>query len=565
MWSAAVAAQSLKEFAWPPEIVPKWVPSSRQGMTATNFRFPDWLEKPSARYAASALSGLLLCACFPLVNWSALVWVACLPLLVAVVIEKRWLRGFWLGYLAGAVFLLGSCYWFVNVMEGYGGLNPLVAVGVLFLFVIIFSTFYGVFGFVEAAVARRSVNTALFLSPFLWVALELARTYLITGFPWNLLGYAVRPIGLEQLASVTAVYGLSFLAVATSALIAWVLLVPSRRLSWMAVWVAALVVGNWLLRPPPPQPGPNVALLVQPDVPLGEGAMEKWAPWIDPVPLESLVEDSVEAAREAGAPSSKPPLLVWPESSAPFFYGRDPVFRGALETMAKQAGAYVITGTVTFLGSGTSQPQNAAVLLAPDGQLVLHYVKIHLVPFGEYVPWWAFPGKVGKITAQAGDFVPGNSVRVAATPEGVIGIFICYEAIFPQLVRKFAATGAGVLVNISDDGWYGNSSAPFQHFEMARFRAIENGRFLLRGTNNGITAIVDPYGRIRKEIPRNQSGILTGHFRYLSKKTFYTEHGDVFAWSCIAVAAGMILALMVLPGYGGARTAEIQKDGEAKS
>jgi len=154
-------------------------------------------------------------------------------------------------------------------------------------------------------------------------------------------------------------------------------------------------------------------------------------------------------------------LLIWPESSAPFLYGRDPVFRGAIESMAKQAHAYVISGTVTFAGRGNNQPQNAAVLLAPDGQLLLHYVKIHLVPFGEYVPWWAFPGKVGKITAEVGDFVPGKSVKVARTSEGVIGIFICYEAIFPQLVRKFAADGAGVLVNISDDGWYGDSSAPF--------------------------------------------------------------------------------------------------------
>jgi len=535
-------------------------------MTTTDFSLPDWFKKPSVRYGASILSGLLLFACFPLVNWTALVWVACLPLLAAVVSARRRSSGFWLGSLAGAVFLSGSCYWFVSVMEGYGGLNPMVAVGVLILFVTVFSTFYGVFGLIETAVARRSVGAALFLSPFLWVAMELARTYLITGFPWNLLGYAVRPVGLEQLASIAAVYGLSFLAVATSALVAWVLLEPIRRVSWIAlvVWVAALAAGNWLLQPPPAGPEPNVVLLVQPDIPLGEAAMDNWVPWVSPGPLNSLVEESVEASRESGASPSSPPLLVWPESSAPFYFNRDPVFRGAMENMAKQSGAYVISGTVTFLGQGTSQPQNAAVLLAPDGRMLLQYDKIHLVPFGEYVPWWAFPGKVGKITAEVGNFVPGKSVQVARTPEGVIGIFICYEAIFPQLARKFAADGAGVLVNISDDGWYGNSSAPFQHFEMARFRAIENGRFLLRGTNNGITAIVDPYGRIRKEIPRNQFGILTGHFRYLSKKTFYTKHGDVFAWFCAAVAAGMILALMILPGSRRARPAEIQDNREEK-
>ena len=535
-------------------------------MTTTHLSLANWFRRPSARYAASILSGLLLYACFPLVNWTALVWVACLPLLIAVVTERHRASGFWLGYLSGAVFLSGSCYWFVGVMEGYGGLGPLVAAGVLALFVIVFSTFYGVFGLIETCVARRSVNAALFMSPFLWVALELARTYLITGFPWNLLGYAVRPVGLEQLASVTAVYGLSFLAVTASAIVAWVLLAPRRKTSWAAlsIWVAALVIGNWLLMPPSPQPEPNVAVMLQPDIPLGEAAMEKWVPWLNPEPLDSLVVKSVRAARTPEAKSGMPPLLVWPESSAPFYFTRDPIFRGAMEVMAKEADAYVITGTVTFAGKGTSQPQNAAVVLGPDGQELLQYDKIHLVPFGEYVPWWAFPGKVGKITAQVGNFVPGKSVRVAKTPEGVIGVFICYEAIFPQLVRKFAADGAGVLVNISDDGWYGNSSAPYQHFEMARFRAIENGRFLLRDTNNGITAIVDPYGRVQKEIPRNQVGILTGHFRYLSKKTFYTEHGDVFAWSCVAVAAGMFLVLGILPGFKRARQTEIQADREEK-
>jgi apolipoprotein N-acyltransferase len=532
-------------------------------MTVANLSFLTWFKRPLARYAASVLSGLLLFMCFPLVDWNALVWVACLPLLIALVFENRWLQGFWLGYVAGAAFLAGSCYWFVIVMQGYGNLNPALAVGVLVLFVIVFSTFYGVFGLLLTGVARRSIGAALIVSPFLWVSAELARTYLVTGFPWNLLGYAVRPTGLQQVASVTAVYGLSFVAVSTSALLAWALLQPGRS-AWVALaaWVLLLVAGNWLLQPPPPQPEPIVVLLVQPDIPLGEAAMDTWEPWTNPAPLEGLVEASVKAVRASGATAAVPPLLVWPETSAPFLYGRDPVFRGALQSMAKQAHAYVISGTVTFAGQGNSQPQNAAVLLAPDGQLLLHYVKIHLVPFGEYVPWWAFPGKVGKITAQVGDFEPGKSVEVARTPEGVIGIFICYEAIFPQLVRKFADKGAGVLVNISDDGWYGNTAGPFQHFEMMRLRAIENGRFVLRGTNNGITAIIDPYGRIRKQIPRNQHGILTGHFRYLSKKTFYTEYGDVFAWFCVAVAAGIVLLMTMVPGSRLGRPAEIQRNFE---
>ena len=511
-------------------------------MTSINPSLPDWLGKPAVRFAASGLSGAFLFACFPWINWSWLVWVACVPLIVVLVTEKRPAYGFLLGYGSGAVFLAGSCYWFVGVMRHYGGLSFPVGVGVLALFVALFSTFYGAFGLIEVKVARRSRGSALLLSPFLWVALELARTYLFTGFPWNLLGYAVRPAGLEQIASVTAVYGLSFVAVAMSALLAWALLGPGSQVRWMALGacVALLVIGNHLLFPPPPVSGPDVALLTQPNIPLG--GSQNWVPWINPEPMDALVERSVNAAQAPEALAKNPPLIVWPEDPAPFYFNRDPVFRGAMEVMAKEAHAYVVAGTITFEGEGNSRPKNSAVILAPDGRELLQYDKIHLVPFGEYVPWWAFPGKVGKITSQVGDFVPGDLIRVAGTREGRIGVFICYEAIFPQLVRKIVAAGAGVLVNISDDGWFGDSSAPYQHFEMARFRAIENRRFLLRSTNDGITAIVDPYGRVQEEIPRHQAGILTGRFRYLAGKTFYTVHGDVFAWSSVGVALGLILA-----------------------
>jgi apolipoprotein N-acyltransferase len=165
---------------------------------------------------------------------------------------------------------------------------------------------------------------------------------------------------------------------------------------------------------------------------------------------------------------------------------------------------------------------------------------MHLVPFGEYVPGWAFPGKVGKITSEVGNFVPGSGYQVARTPQGAVGIFICYESIFPQLVRRLVSGGAEVLVNISNDAWFGNSSAALQHLEMARLRAIENCRYLLRATNDGITAVVDPYGRVIDQLPRHQLMALHGHFTYLSGRTFYTAHGDVFAWLCVIVTVGTV-------------------------
>jgi apolipoprotein N-acyltransferase len=511
---------------------------------------------PFLRWAAAALSGVLMFACFPRPNWNLLVWVACLPLLAALLSERSLARAFGLAYLSGSIFLAGSCYWFIEVIERYGKLSSTLAVGVLVLFVIVFATFFGLFGLAEAWMARRSISRALFLSPFLWVSMEIARTYLITGFPWNLLGYAVSASGLRQLASVTAVYGLSFLGVATSALLAGTWLTP-RRKAWgiaLACWVALLAASDLIFSPPVPPQGADQVYLLQPNVPLDESALEGWVPWRDRSQLEGLVGRTVQAAcqglptiagpgmdcsgaRTASTPSS--PLLIWAENPAPFYFDRDPIFREAIERMARSTHAYVVFNTVTFAAQDATQPRNSAMVLDPEGRLLLEYDKIHLVPFGEYVPWWAFPGKVGKITSEIGDFVPGSKYQVADARAGKIGVFICYEAIFPQLVRRLVEAGAGVLVNISNDTWYGDSSAAFQHLEMARLRAVENGRFLLRATNDGITAVVDPYGRIVTRLPRHQPLVLAARFDYLGRKTFYTAHGDLFAWLCIAVAAGM--------------------------
>ncbi len=494
------------------------------------------LSSAVSRFVASALSGMLLFACFPLLAWHFLAWVAIAPLLAALLSEPRPGRGFWLGYVAGAVFFSCSCQWFVDVMELHGGLTPVLAWGVLGLFALLFAVFFGAFGWAVAWAAVRLQTRALVLVPFLWVAAELGRTHLFTGVPWNLLGYAVQSDGLRRVATVTAVYGLSFLATATSTLIAWVLLEPRRKSARVSLlgWSVVLIAANWLLAPPALTPGSRVAHLVQPNIGMGVEEVVKWAPWSNPERLERLVETSIASARRDGSPK---PFIIWPENPAPFYFERDPIFRAAAERMARDAGAYAVVGSVNFADPEHRQPKNTAMVLDPQGRVVLAYDKIHLVPFGEYVPVWAFPDLVGKITHEAGNFVPGSSYRAAETSEGAMSLFICYESIFPQLVRRLVPEGPAVLVNISNDAWFGDTAAAAQHLEKARLRAIENRRYLLRATNDGITCIIDPYGRIIARIPRHEFAVLTGRFDFVAGKTFYTRHGDVFAWACVAIVA----------------------------
>ena len=515
------------------------------------------------RWVAGAVSGFFLVACLPKLNLHPLVWIATFPLLLVLAGEASPWRAFGWGYLSGAIFFAGSCYWFVEVTRQYGGLSLSLALTGLVLFVMVFSVLFGTFGLITGWVARRSAALALLLSPFLWVAMEIARTYVITGFPWNLLGYAVQSAGLRQIACVTGVYGLSFLAATTSALGAWTFL--RWRTRWprllLVGWVALLLIGNWVFAPPLPAKGPNLALLVQPNVPLDEGAATAWAPWINPTKLNQLVNLSLDALsdqeRRDEITSDKmrpphvvtPPLIIWAENPAPFYFTRDPVFRNAVERMARQGGAYVVVNTVVPLGSAHSQITNSAVVVDPEGREILQYDKMHLVPFGEYVPSWAFPDKIGKIAAEAGNFVPGTSYRVAQTPEGTIGVFICYEDIFPQLVRRLALAGAQVLVNISNDAWFYDAAAS-QELEMARFRAIENRRYLLRATNDGITALIDPYGRVEKRIARHRMMVLPANFSYCRGQTFYTKQGDAFAWLCLALAVVMVLVAASLPRQG---------------
>jgi apolipoprotein N-acyltransferase len=504
------------------------------------------LASARVRYLAAALSGVLLALCFPNYNLSFLVWIAPLPLLLAVIHEPNLARAYRLGALTGVLFLALSLYWFDFVMENYGHVPRAGAVAVMLLFFLVDSSYWGVFALIMAWIARRSPRLALMVGPFLWVTMELAETYgYFGGFPWNLVGYAVQAQGLRQFASVTGVYGLSFLPWGASTLAAGTVVSEPqfrrRNAMILVLWLAGITLYNYHLQPPAPAQGHEIAVLVQPNVPLNEAA-DDWAPGVNPAPLRQLQELTLNKLQQYPRGDATP-LLVWSENSAPFFFGRDPIFRTAMQNLARQAQAYLIFGTTNFVGGDTSRPLNSANVLDPAGSLILQYDKIHLVPFGEYVPSW-LDHLVGKITSEAGNFVAGSNDAPAATKQGAVGLSICYEEIFPQLVRRLSPSGPSVLVNISDDGWYGDSSARYQSLEMARLRAIENHRYMLRATNDGVTAVIDPYGRVLDSLPKRQQAALAVRFDYLSVETPYHALGDLFAGLCLAVA-GITIAVRV--------------------
>jgi apolipoprotein N-acyltransferase len=390
----------------------------------------------------------------------------------------------------------------------------------------------------KEAKSRSGITRTLIAAPFLWVAVELIRSRII-GLPWDLLGNAqVNNIPLTRLATVTGVYGLSFEIMVVNTAFAAAILTRQRRKALLgaAVFAAAALQLSVFVQPPP-VPASYSATLVQPNLSLDEN-------WTSQRFRQTLAAmQALSLAPAAGRPATDlaVDLIVWPESPGPF-WANEPAFRTAASQLAIQSRAYLIAGALAVdeasVKAGQVDPEpllNTAVLITPDGHWVASYDKIHLVPFGEYVPYRSVLGFAHQLTREVGNFVPGWRRTVFDMGSYKMGPFICYESIFPNEIRQFALQGAQVFVNISDDAWYGRTGAPGQHLNMARMRAIENDRWLLLGTNNGITAAVDPFGRIVEQAPRNVFTALNTHFGIVTTTTFYTRHGDWFAWLCVII------------------------------
>lgn len=528
-------------------------------------------------WVAAVLSAGLMELPFPLAGpmppWrSVFGWFGLAPLLWAVLSSqqetsaKPLRKAFLLSYACGVLWYAGNCYWVRDVMQQYGDM-PLLAPELLLLgFSLVLGAYFGLFGLAVALVhkATKSTGLALALAPAFWAGLELAAAR-ITSVPWDQLGYSqVDNMLVSQLAPWTGVYGISFLLVAVNALLAAGLLLESRKKKQICAALgvlAAAIGGAGLMLQPPHEATTATAVLIQPNLDVGNPSL--WtdaAEWNEHIARFAKLADQqcttfIAGIPQTGAPSGEivcppnnthPDLVAWPESPAPFFES-DPRFQQAVAQIARQTESPVVIGAIGMdyhPESGWNE-FNSAIVMSPTGARVGRYDKIHLVPFGEYVPFSRLLFFARKLTGKVSRFDRGEDRKVfrLGTQSGTsrrYGVFICYEAVFADEVRQFAQLGAEVLVNISDDGWYGDTSAPWQHLNMARMRAIENRRWILRDTNNGVTAAIDPYGRVMQSIPRHAEDALPAQYGFRDDITFYSAHGDVFASACAIL--GLVVA-----------------------
>jgi len=531
---------------------------------------------PVRLWALAAVSGVLQVLSFPIAGpvpaWrSALCWFALAPLLWALLDRDKegsqltLRQAAALGYLNGFVWYLGNCYWIYQTMYLYGGLDKPVAAGILVLFCLYLGLYNLLFAvLVVAARSRLGRIGALLISPFAWVAVELARAR-ITGFPWDLLGIAQvdNPV-LTRLAPITGAYGLSFVIALVNAL--WLLRVPIRERRYARPVLTVVIVAGFVfyvsglrrLQRTNLTEATAQATLVQENLEVGAEAkgpqpttqqmLESFS-WLSLHPGNRLFLGMPEAPKTPlvdfpPLQDASTNLIVWPESPAPF-EERDPQFRTAISALARNAKAPIIVGNIG-IERNTEDPRgyslyNSASFITPQGEFAGRYDKIHLVPFGEYVPFQRLFFFAKNLLNEVGTFDAGRERTVFRTNGHRYGVFICYESVFGDEVRRFVENGAEVLINISNDGWYGDTSAPWQHLNMVRMRAIESHRWVLRATNTGVTAVIDPNGRVLAAAPRHLRTSIRVAFGYEHDLTFYAAHGDLFAYACAAITALVLL------------------------
>lgn len=427
-------------------------------------------------------------------------------------------------------------YWIPRVMVRYGGTTWLLGIIGLACLAAFFSIITGLVGVLIAKVRGSGPGFAAALwIPAVWVAKDLIVEKIFSGFPWCLAGYSqFKNIYFIQLAELGGIHLITFLVIAVNVLL--YRLLKKKDTATMAALVsffAVVYIGSfWLLR----GHEKRIAIIPRHTAGIIQPNTDHDRPF-DFVRIQSELEKLFRISRELGENGAE--FVVWPEFTVPIYPLQAPYFKERFDDFSREH-APLLAGFTDY--GGSAKVFNSAILF--KGGETEKYDKVHLTPFGEYVLFRRWLFFVKKITDEIGDFTPGEKIHTLSLAGHLLATPICYEVIYPELVRAMIAQGAEVIVTISNDSWFGRSSAPSQHLAMAAFRSIENRRWLLRSTSNGISALVDSGGRIRKRSPLHREDAFLARFQYLPERTIFTRWGYLFPYACLILVLLKLIQML---------------------
>ena len=487
------------------------------------------------QYALVLLSGLLLFLSFPKHGVAVFAWVALIPLLVALK-DLRIGQGFRAGFITGLLYNVGILYWITFVIATYGNAPVYFGAAAMLLLAAFLGLFVALFAAGIVFLKKRGIPV-IASAPLLWTCLEFAKSHLFTGFPWENLAYSQHSfLPIIQIADLTGFYGITFLVVLINVVIAELILRKGAKSALVqagiAVALMGLICGYGIFRISTIQEISRSSAAK--DVSLVQGNIDqsiKWRPEFQDASLQLYRELTLKETS-----GKNPGLIVWPETATPFYFQDIDDRQRQILALAQATRSYLLLGSPSYKPErGPEASMNSAFLVSPEGKIIGQYDKVHLVPFGEYVPLRRVLPFMSKLVAGVGDFCTGEGFKPLEAGEKKFGVLICYEAIFPEISRAYARAGIDFLVNITNDAWFGRTSAPYQHLSMTAFRAVETRRYIVRAANTGISAIIAPTGAVESTTGLFQQGGLSGTIRPLTTQTIYTRIGDVFAYACFAL------------------------------
>ncbi len=511
------------------------------------------------RLLAVGLTGLLHPLCFPDFDLGWLAWGLLVPLHWALT-DVTAAKAFPYGWLTGAIAFVGTIPWVITAMNQYGQVPYAVSVLLMLLLAIYLGLFWGIYAWGYVTFQHQFPGWLWLGAPSLWVSLEYLRTYALSGFPWTLLGYSqYQWLPVIQVSDIAGVYGVSFIVVMgnvfLTSMLRWmwqtwcrkkdgVVSFPWQPVStFLIILIVSLAYGHWQINQQTMLDRSARSLsigLVQPNITQDK----KW----DKTYIDETLRRYITLSRQAGQNLD---LLIWPEAATPFFFEKELDYQKIILTILRDSQSPLLFGspTLRFEPDGSPYLLNSAYMLSPEKLLTGRYDKRHLVPFGEYIPLKSLLFFLEKLVVGIGDFKPGHGPMTLHLPDqpseshATFGVPICFEIIFPDLVRQMTKEGANFLVTLTNDAWFGDSAAPYQHFSMAVFRAVENHRAFARAANTGISGFIGPDGRILAKTPIFSQQTVTGTIPLrTSTSTFYTQYGDVFSWSCVILTGFFLIA-----------------------